>query len=82
MSVVFASFVSCKGKGMVSGEGTVRASKALCGRVCFFVNHLHTPATDVYPQPDAGLQQALLTTTSLTHGDRSPKTEAHKSANL
>ena len=79
MSAVFASCVSRKGRGMVSGESTVRASKALCGRACFFVNHLHTPPTHVYLQPVAGLQQALLTTRSLTHGDRSPKTETHKS---
>ena len=67
---------------MVSGEGTVRTSKALCRGAFFFVNHLYTPATDVYPQPCAGLQQALLTTRSLTHGDRSPKKTTHKSLNL
>ena len=82
VSCMFASFVSCKGRGMVSGEGTVRASEALCRRACFFVNHFHTPATDVYPQPDAGWQQGLLTTSLLAHGDKSPKTQTHKSVNV
>ena len=61
---------------------TYLSSKALCGRACFFANHLHPPATDVYLQPDASLQQALLTTTSVTHGDRSLKTETHKYVNV
>ena len=82
MSVVFASLVGSKGKGMVTGEHIILASKALCRRACFFVNYLYTPATVVYAQPDAGVQQAPLMTTWLTHGDRSPKTKRHKSVNL